>query len=144
MEIEINNVPTSWVMCANGECQKTAECLRHIVFSNAPKGWRYAKCMLPAAWADGKYSCFVRAEKVVLAKGFDKGFSSLTSRDARHDIRVILSEQLGSKGTYDRLKKGERLLTRDEMQMIATVFRQYTDFADADIFDELVQTYDFT
>ena len=76
-----------------------------------------------------------------MARGFDRMFSQINSRDARAYLRVNITELFGSKGEYYRYKHGERLLNPEQQQHIRHLLDQcgsgHLDF------DHYENNYDF-
>ena len=141
-QFDFNEVPSSWAVCAGTDCPKAAACLRHLAYCHIPHEKATATCVMP--WAQTGRECrfFAPAEKVLFARGFEQLIRRLHSRDARHDLRIALSDYLGSKGTYDRYKKGMRWLTPEQQQWIITFLRPY-GFEEEMPFDEYRESYAF-
>ena len=78
-----------------------------------------------------------------MARGFVGIYKQLKSRDARHDIRMALTDYLGSKGAYYRYRDGERLLTPAQQQWILNLLARY-HVTEGVRFDEYIDTYDLT
>ena len=75
--------------------------------------------------------------------GFNLLFSQLNSRDARHDIRMALTEYFGSKGEYYRYKDGEKMLTPEQQDVIGKTFRRHGFEGDI-VFDKYEERYNYT
>jgi hypothetical protein len=71
-------------------------------------------------------------------------FACVHSRDARVEIRLAITDYLGSKGTYYRYKHGERLLNPEQQQWILQLFSRYGYNAEGLSFDEYVSSYYYT
>ena len=78
-----------------------------------------------------------------MARGFVGIYKQLKSRDARHDIRIALTDYFGSKGSYYRYKDGERLLNPAQQQWILNLLARHQMTVGIQ-FDEYIDTYDFT
>ncbi len=141
-DIDFNKVPNWWAICPDGQCKMADSCLRHQVFLCAPHQVTRWLCVLPHALEDGKCAYFQKAERLMLARGFKKMFSEMKSRDARHDIRIALTDYFGSKGTYYRYKDGERWLSPEQQQWIVNLLAQYHIDGEG-VFDEYEETYLF-
>lgn len=140
--MDYSDIPYGWTVCSGAECPRAGECLRYLAFQSLPKEQLTAQCVLPWAQKDGECKYFTVKDKVVMARGFTGLMSRLKSRDARHDFRIALSDYLGSKGSYDRYKKGERWLTPAQQEWILAFLRPY-GFEEAKPFDEYKETYFF-
>ena len=126
----------------NDNCPKAGKCLRRKSCKEMPQTVTRWMCVMPSALQDGECKYFVKEEKIRMARGFRSLFDGMSSRDARHDLRLRLSEYFGSKGAYYRHKNGERLITPEQQHQIEALVEQYGYSAEA-IFDEFVDAYDF-
>ena len=142
--INFKNIPEWWAMCQKRDCMMAEECLRHLVCRQAPKNLTKWKCVLPNA-VNGSEDCslFVKAEKVMMARGFNRIYQNVHEKKARSAIRLALTEFLGSKGSYYRYKDGERLLGPHLQQQICDIVHRYAPEAEVR-FDENYEDYDFT
>lgn len=125
LDLAFRDVPAGWTVCGGTACPRAEECLRHLAFLSIPKEQTTASCVLPWALEDGKCAYFVTKVPVVMARGFEGLIRQLKSRDLRHDLRIALSDYLGSKGSYDRYKKGERWLAPEQQEWIIAFLRRY-------------------
>ena len=141
--IEFKEIPEWWALCPGYECPKKGECLRHQAFLQSPKELKHWKCLLPQVLVDGDCQSYQKAEKVLMARGFHGIMNKIKSRDARHDIRIALTNRYGSKGSYYRYKDGERILSPEEQQEIVNILHRYGIEGDI-AFDNYEETYDFT
>ena len=78
-----------------------------------------------------------------MACGFAKLWGQLRSRDARHDIRMALTEYFGSKGSYYRHKDGERLLTPRQQEEVERIIHN-NGYAGEVVFDSYSERYDYS
>lgn len=140
--INFNDIPDRWAVCLNDNCPKADECLRHLASKEMPQTVTRWMCVMPSALQDGECKYFVKEEKIRMARGFRSLFDGMSSRDARHDLRMKLSEFFGSTGSFYRCKDGKRLLTPQEQQEIMKLIEQY-GYKTESVFDEYVITYEF-
>lgn len=140
--IDFNEIPERWAVCMNDNCPKAGECLRRTACKELPQTVTRWMCVMPSALQDGECKYFVKEEKIRMARGFRSLFDGMSSRDARHDLRLRLSEYFGSKGAYYRHKDGERLITPEQQHQIEALVEQY-GYPTETIFDEFVDAYDF-
>ena len=141
--IDFKQIPATWALCGNSQCQLAGECLRHQAYIAVPQSVTRWLCVLPTAIGDGRCQYYQKAETVRMARGFSSLFNNLNSRDARHDIRIALTAYFGSKGAYYRYKSGQRLLTPAQQQRIMDLLATYQT-TDGVAFDEYVDTFDFS
>lgn len=140
--IDFHDIPEWWAVCMNDSCPMADGCLRRQACNAAPENVTQWRCVLPNAQHGGECRYYVKEEKIRMARGFRSLFDGMSSRDARHDLRLKLSEYFGSKGAYYRHKNGERLITPEQQHQIEALVEQYGYSAET-IFDEFVDAYDF-
>ena len=141
--IDFKEIPERWPLCPGYECTQRENCLRHLALRQAPEKATVWRCVLPTAFAGSSCSYYEHAGRVRMAIGFDHLFSQLNSRDARHDIRIALTEYFGSKGAYYRHKDGEMMLTPEQQDVIAKTFRRYGFDGDI-VFDKYEERFNYT
>lgn len=141
--IDVKEIPAWWAICQNRECKRADECLRYQAFRSMPKEVGSWKCILPKVEEDGTCRQYRKAEQTMLARGFKKMYASITSRDARHDIRMALTDYFGSKGSYYRYRDGERILNAEQQQWIIKLLSRYGMDGEG-CFDEYLAGYDFS
>ena len=142
MAFDFNLVPDWWPVCQNADCPLSATCLRFVAFQNVPTEVTAWQCVMPGALKDGHCSCFVKDEKVRIARGFNNMYARVKSRDDIYTMRRELTEYLGSKGTYYRYKYGEKPLSPEQQQWILRLFAQH-GYTEGLEFDEYIDGYDF-
>lgn len=141
--VDFKEIPGWWPVCGNGDCPMAGGCLRHAAWQNVPPTVTKWPCVLPTALKDGKCNYFAPKEKVRMARGFENMFARVRSRDARAEMRLAITNYLGSKGTYYRYKHGERQLNPERQQWILQLFSRYGYDSEELLFDEYVVSYDF-
>lgn len=142
--IDFKEIPDWWALCPGYECPRAGECLRHQAFLQVPATVERWTCVLPAALETaGGCRHFQQAEKVRMARGFHGIMQQVRSRDARHDIRIALTDYFGSKGSYYRYKDGERQMSPEQQQWVEALLRKNGITGEL-VFDEYEETYDFT
>lgn len=78
-----------------------------------------------------------------MAKGLNNIYNNVRARKTRSDIRISLTNFLGSKGTYYRYKDGERLINPKLQQDIIDIVHRYAPEEEV-CFDHYFEDYDFT
>ena len=141
--INFDDIPEWWTLCQNADCPRAERCLRYLACQQAPAKVTNWKCVLPNAWADGACPYYREAGPVRMARGFVRIYERLKGRDARHDIRLALTDYFGSKGSYYRYRDGERLLKPDQQQWVRDLLARY-GYSEGVEFDDYVVTYDYS
>ena len=143
-KIDISEVPATWALCQSTECERSGECLRHLVCRQMPAEQTWWPCLLPAA-VQPTAACahFVKAEKVRMAWGWCQLYGQLQGRKLQNAVRLALTKMLGSKGTYYRYKNGERPMNAAMQQLVADKMRT-AGYDGEVVFDRYGDAYDFT
>ena len=123
--IDFEKIPDWWPLCSNGACEQRESCLRWKAWQEVPAKTEKWLCLTPSAWQDASCRHYAKAEKVRMARGFHKLMDRLKNREHRYQIRIKLTDYLGSKGTYYRYKDGERPISPEQQQWIADLFAKY-------------------
>ena len=142
--IDISEMPATWALCQSTECERSGECLRHLMFHQMPANRTSWPCLLPAA-VQPTATCahFVKAEKVRMAWGWCRLYGQLQGRKLQHAVRMALTNMLGSKGTYYRYRNGERPMNAAMQQMVTDRLRA-AGYNGEVVFDRYGDAYDFT
>lgn len=141
--INFDEIPAVWAFCQNKECPKNGECLRYLACMAAPAETTRWTCILPNAVKEGECPFFKKAETKRMARGLNGIMASADSKQQRHNIRMALTELLGSIGTYYRYKAGARWINPNQQQVIEERLRKIGYDKEVE-FDEYAETYDFT
>ena len=123
--IKYNEKPQWWAVCQQTSCPRSGECLRYQAFTQIPDGVKSWPCVLPQAAKEGECPCFVKSERLKMARGFSEIKNKVRARDVRMAIRLKLTEYLGSKGSYYRYKDGEKLLSPEQQRWILNLLESY-------------------
>lgn len=142
-EMNYKEIAAGWAFCQQAGCPKAGDCLRFKACMSAPAEMTRWLCVLPNALKDGECQYFRKAEKKRMAKGLNGILASVSDKQKRHDIRMALTELLGSKGTYYRYKDGERWMSPELQQAIKERLQQIGHSQEV-AFDEYAEAYDFT
>lgn len=141
--VNYEEIAAGWAFCQHAGCPKSGECLRYQACLSAPAEVTRWLCVLPSALKDGECQYFRKAEKMRMAKGLNGILGSVSDRQKRHNIRMALTELLGSKGTYYRYKNGERWMNPALQRAIGERLRQL-GYEQEVTFDDYAEAYDFT
>ena len=140
--IEFKEIPEWWAVCAQTDCPRSGECLRHQAFKQIPDEVKTWPSVLPQAMKDGECPCYVKPERLKMARGFANITNKVRVRATRRAIRLRITEYLGSKGSYYRYRDGERLLSPEQQQWILRLLESY-DCPTEGFFTQFVEVFDF-
>lgn len=116
-------LPQTWIYCFNDSCPRSGTCLRHMSSRHIPEGADWGYAVFPNA-AGNQCSLYHEARIIRAAWGFNKLFSEVKAKDAPK-LRRAVKEYLGGNGTYYQYMHGKRMLTPEQQEHIARLFRQY-------------------
>ena len=141
-EIDYQSIPGNFAGCFNGQCLCADKCLRHLLTACIPEDRNYVTTVNPGkAVPDGKSCPFFLPKKVVrLAVGMLHLYDNLNYRDALAVRREIYLHF--GRGTYYRIRNGERLIAPDEQNFIKQVFRKHGITSDP-VFDGYEDAYEW-
>lgn len=133
-------VPTSYTLCIKGDCPKAAMCLRHKATQMMPADVQKWSILSPAYLAQMEGECphYRSAEKVQYARGFVRMMSALTVNQA-HVVKDSIVATFGM-NMYYRMRRGERLITPTEQEVIYQILEQQ-GVANRPDFDTYVEDY---
>lgn len=134
-ELQFKDVPDWWALCFQSDCLLAAQCLRHHVATLAPETLTRATCVTPNARLGDDCRLFATREPRPLARGFERGFRQLKSRDARYEIRLELTRYFGSTGSYYNYRQGRRVMSALKQQHVRDMFHRY-GVSEDNVFDE--------
>lgn len=140
--IEFKEIPEWWAVCAQTDCPRSGECLRHQAFKQIPDEVKTWPCVMSQAMKDGECPCYVKPERLKMARGFSNLSSKVRARAIRKTIRLRKTEYLGSKGSYYRYRDGERLLSPEQQQWILRLLESYGCPTEG-FFTQFVEVFDF-
>lgn len=134
-ELQFQDVPNWYALCFLTDCPQAGDCLRHRAATLAPATLTRAVCVTPQARRDGPCRHFSSCGLRPRARGFQRGFLRLKSRDARYELRQELTRFFGSTGSFYRYRQGRRMLDEMQRRHVVECFGRYGLGAD-DVFDE--------
>ena len=141
--MKIQEIPRDWAICPNEKCPRSGECLRHQAYRVTDGKTTEWYCVLPQALqGDGSCAHYKPVERVTIAWGFVGINEMLRSRDARHDVRLQLTDYFGSRGSYYRARDGVRALSPEEQQYIRDLVARY-GYDKGVEFDRYEEKFDF-
>ncbi len=142
MAFDFNLVPDWWAVCLHTDCPQADSCLRFEAGQSVPSTVTVWPGVVHGARHDGTCACYVKNEKVRVARGFNNMFARVKSRDDIYAMRRELTDYLGSVGTFYRCKSGERTLGPEQQQWILQLFGRH-GYTEGLEFDEYADTYYF-
>ena len=141
--IDYQDIPDWWALCPNASCKMAEKCLRQQACRQMSQEVKRWNCVLPHAQSDNDCEFYLKYEKETMAKGLTIIYKDVHSREMRAKIRKDIISYLGSKGTYYRYQKGERLMNPNMQQDIIDIVHSFVPEAEV-IFDKTFEGYDFT
>ena len=117
-------VPVNYTLCTKNDCPKAAICLRYKATQLMPVDVMQWNILSPAylAQIEGECPHYRTAEKVKYARGFVRMMSALTVKQA-HVVKDSIVATFGM-NMYDRMRRGERLITPTEQEAIYQMLEQ--------------------
>lgn len=122
-DYNFNEVPRNWRFCFNGACPRNGDCLRYQAALELPADWTSGQAVFPTALNNGECRYFRSNVKVRLATGFVIKDNPQLSR-MFVALRHVLTEHLGSQGTYYLYRNGGKWLTPAQQEGIRQTFRK--------------------
>lgn len=141
-KIDFDLVPYRYTLCLNNQCPQANTCLRQLAEQSIPEtlpSWTYLNPKHLAA-LNGPCPHYRSSAKVSYAKGLINLLESLPYKQMHLVILGLISHF--SRRTYYRIRKGERLLSPDEQQIVLYILHRcgVTDHKD---FDAYVEDYEW-
>lgn len=116
-----DEVPQNWRFCFHGACPMKDACLRFQAALEIPADRTCGRAVFPTALKDGKCRFFRSSEKVRLATGFVIKDNPQLSR-MFVALRHVLTEHLGSQGSYYLYRNGKKWLSPAQQEGIRETF----------------------
>ena len=141
-KIDFSKVPHQYSMCLNSQCPKASTCLRQLVEQSTTEDLQYWSIISPKHLATLKGECpYYRPDTKVR---YAKGFVGILENLPHKQMQAIVPYLMGAFGrrTYYRVRKGERLLSDSEQQMIRSIFKRHGINVALE-FDAYVDDYDW-
>lgn len=142
-EIDYKKIPDWWAVCPHQSCKMAETCLRQQACRQIPEKYKSWTCVLPHLWKDEGCERYLKYETVTMAQGLNRIYQNVREKYARSAIRVTLTTNFGSKGSYYRYKDGERLINPTMQQKIIEVVHRFAPDANVE-FDKTFKDFDFT
>lgn len=141
-EINFSKVPFSYNICLNRECPQANTCLRQLAEQSAPDDIQSWTILSPKYLASLKDACphYRSDTKVLFAKGFIKLLEDLPYKQMQAAV-AQLSGYFGRR-TYYRIRKGERLLSPSEQEMVLSILKN-CGVSSHKGFDDYIKEYDW-
>ena len=127
--------------CFNNACQMTDRCFRFIAGKYKSPSQTKGNAVYPDALQDGKCEHFITPRIINAAWGFKSLYREVTSSDLA-SMRLKVTAFLGGKTAYYRYHRGEKLLSPEQKEAIANLFKE-KGYGEPS-FDHRKETVDFT
>lgn len=110
--------------CFNDTCPRAGSCFRRIAAKCKQPSVKTGYAIYPDALREnGRCDFFIRPRVFTTAWGFDSLFSEVRSQDVAN-ARCEVMAMLGGKTSYYRYHRGEKKLTPELQEAIATLFER--------------------
>ena len=142
IKLNVKDIPSGYALCFNSDCAEKDKCLHYqaklLKAENCYKG----QAVYPAAWQDGKCSCYNEKKLVQKAWGFSQLYRNIPSY-MRAEARRSVSSLFGcGNGQYYRAHHGEIMISPKRQQEIMEVLAKYGSIEGIK-FDHYVSVWDF-
>ncbi|RHJ82562.1 DUF6078 family protein [Parabacteroides sp. AM08-6] len=141
-DFDFSTVPYQYPLCLNRQCPKAANCLRQIAERHMPDSTAYCYIVNPRhlATLEGDCPYFRSDNKIQYAKGFIGFLEKLPHRQMLQVSNTLIA--CFNRRTYFRVRKGERLLSPAEQQIVADTCRE-CGVSIPVVFDAYLEDYDW-
>ena len=130
-------IPYNYHLCIVGECPMASTCLRQVAF-NLGDGATFNVLNPRRLDTTGKCIHYVKAEKVLYAKGFKGVMDKLPFKVHERASTYLMAAF--SERTYYRIRKGERLLSPNEQITVRNIITR-VGYTEPWEFDAYVEDY---
>ena len=142
IKLNVKDIPSGYALCFNSDCAEKDKCLHYqaklLKAENCYKG----QAVYPAAWQDGKCSCYNEKKLVQKAWGFSQLYRNIPSY-MRAEARRSVSSLFGcGNGQYYRAHHGEIMISPKRQEEIMEVLAKYGS-TEGIKFDHYVSVWDF-
>lgn len=135
----IENLGTSFTMCFLEGCPRADKCVRHLAYEMLGEEKAYGSTVMPSSLKNGQCSMFFEAKVLRYAKGASHLYDEVRMKHYE-TIKVKVMGILGGRTSYYRCIRGEKLISEEQQNAIASLFRTYGYETD-NLFDEYVNSY---
>ena len=132
-------ITDSYTVCFAENCTKRECCMRYIAYRRLPDDTKRHSCVLPKVWDEPQCSEFVEFKIEHKAWGLKRMFDRVVQADAVR-MKSQVMKYLGGHTAYYRYYRGEKLLSEEQQEWIANLFRQKGYSAD-NLFEHYVDRY---
>ena len=131
-----------FLVCFNTTCPQSGNCLRYAVGAEASKTRQCGLTVYPSAVINGHCQFFRAKEKVELAWGL-QGLRGKVPHHLHATVRRLITNYLGSVGTYYRYNDGTRKFSPTQQEHIKKLLADLGSPIERP-FDQYVESYDVT
>ena len=136
----IRNLGTNITMCFLEGCPRADKCIKHMAYELSGDQKKYGSTVMPSSLKpDGQCDMFDEA----IAKRYAKGASHIYDEvRMKHfeEIKGSVKAILGGRTSYYRCMRGEKLISEEQQNRIANLFKRY-GYETNNLFDEYVYSY---
>lgn len=142
INLEMENIPSGYSVCFNGNCGLRDRCLRHQVYLLTSVGRQVGSAVYPSAWASGECQQFCEASPVQMAWGFGQIYKNVPryqQAEARRQVKAYFSS---GNGPYYRYHHGENKLSPSQQADILKILARFGP-TEGLAFDHYETAFDF-
>lgn len=139
-DFDYEKIRKGWMICQQGECPKSEECLRRIIGQDVPDSIMTAHVVMGGAWKGQECRFFKPFRYIRAAKGMKNIYKDVR-KDDYTQMRETIIRHLGGNGTYYRYRDGRKLLSPEQQEWISGYFRRMGYTGEVQ-FDEYVEVLD--
>ena len=135
----IENLGPNFTMCFLDGCPRADKCVRHLAYEVLGGDKSYGSTVMPSSLKDGQCSMFLETKIRHLAKGAAHLYDEV--RMTHYEtIKFKVVGLLGGRTSYYRCIRGEKLISEEQQNAIASLFESYGYDSD-NLFDEYVNSF---
>ena len=142
IKLNVKDIPSGYALCFNSDCAEKDKCLHYQAKLMKAENCYKGQAVYPAAWQDGKCSCYNEKKLVQKAWGFSQLYRNIPSY-MRAEARRSVSSLFGcGNGQYYRAHHGEIMISPKRQEEIMEVLAKYGS-TEGIKFDHYVSVWDF-
>lgn len=134
----IENLGANFTVCFLDGCPRADKCVRHLAYEMFDGEKPYGSTVMPSSLKDGQCRMFLETKIKRLAKGATHLYDEVRMKHYA-TIKVKVMGILGGRTSYYRCMRGETLISEEQQNAIASLFKSYGYDSD-NLYDEYVNS----